>query len=598
MRVAHNMLFDSYIRQLNQSTTKLQNLSQQASTQKKVNRPADNPVGMSRILNYRDSISALQKFQDNISGANNKLGLTDKTLQQTQDMLTRSKELAVQAANETYSKENRESISKELHQIFDQVLAQANTMYEGQSIFAGHKVQDQAYTRGLAVSSNKTQETSLGHEMDLVTPYVQDIEGESNNSIRVEFSDSGTIGQDDIDYRYSTDGGDSYTDKTMSSGDTDLDLGEVTLRMHEGFKVDGDTELELYPTAIYQGDDQNKPGVEILNKFDTLVEPQQGSFDSEVQVRVTDVDGGDVEYEYSLDQGEKWSDKLYTNVSAGEATLHLPGGEVRLEELSGSSTDLEDLEFTLGGTHVQQLNTENLQTVAVGDFTDKVLVRVDEDVDLENDAEIKYSYSTDQGRSWEEGNTAENPTAQDEYAELVVPGGKLKLTHTTEKDIQAGDQFSIQPRQAGIDTEISQGVRLQQNLLGPEVFGGHYKNPEGLEPAFESEPQKNLFLGLGKLITALEQNDREGIQAGLQHVDGAIEQVSNMQASTGARLNRLESTEKVLSDLEMSEKERKGNIEDVDFAELMSQLTQQRTIYQAVLKSSSMIMRMSLVDYI
>jgi flagellar hook-associated protein 3 FlgL len=54
----------------------------------------------------------------------------------------------------------------------------------------------------------------------------------------------------------------------------------------------------------------------------------------------------------------------------------------------------------------------------------------------------------------------------------------------------------------------------------------------------------------------------------------------------------------VLTNLEMSEKERKGSLEDVDFAELMSQMSQQQTIYKAVLKSSSMIMRMSLVDYI
>ncbi|MGM0424215.1 MAG: flagellin, partial [Thermodesulfobacteriota bacterium] len=191
------------------------------------------------------------------------------------------------------------------------------------------------------------------------------------------------------------------------------------------------------------------------------------------------------------------------------------------------------------------------------------------------------------------------PTAKGEYAELVIPGGKLKLTHTgAESELEQGDQFIVQPRQASKDTEISQGVRLQQNLLGPEVFGGHYKNPESMEPAFESEPERNLFMGLGKLISALKRDDQEGIQKGLGYINGGIDQVSRQQAKVGARLNRLESTEDVLSDLELSEKERKGSIEDVDFAELMSQMSQQQNIYQAVLKSSSMIMRMSLVDYI
>ncbi|MFW6179875.1 MAG: flagellin, partial [Desulfohalobiaceae bacterium] len=719
-----------------------------------------------------------------------------------------------------------------------------------------------------------------------------------------------------------------YSTGTLREGDTDLELGDVTLEMHKGFEVqfpdseEGQegTQLDLYPTGIYQGDDQNKPGVEMHSNFDVRVRPQQGSFEQPVQVKVTSDstigDSNEIEYKYSLDQGATWSDTQYAeNKDSEAATLHLPGGEVRLEDASqDGSGSLNNLEFSLGGTQVQQTNTKH-QAVAVGDFKDKVLVRIDEEVNLDLDDEISYSYSTDQGRTWSEGHKAENTTTWQEYAELEVPGGKLKLTGAdsdfrvdtgasrspsylevsgfdpelsdlesgdelslslaggglddektfsgidwdtdngdindlvsslnasnfsgnfeassgnegelnietredtaeeiswegltytrdihedksgddeitlsggdlddidnfqagdniefrlndddysvtwaedddslndlaglmdaeigdeftakesggdlvikgsgdislsdfqrtsqiepgsteawdgketnsskialenirfdeidsgqdielvlsgggngeesyeltwdsgddagagylagllnddskfsgnftasesggeliietdektgekievqefrnldTEEDligwqqrIQEDDQFIIQPRQAGIDTEISQGVRLQQNLLGPEVFGGHYKNSEGLEPAFESEPQKNLFMGLGKLISSLEHDDEEGIRESLDHLDGAVQQVSNVQAVTGARLNRLESTEDVLTNLELSEKERKGSLEDVDFAELMSQMSQQQTIYQAVLKSSSMIMRMSLVDYI
>ncbi|MFO8030934.1 MAG: flagellar hook-associated protein FlgL, partial [Desulfohalobiaceae bacterium] len=440
MRVAHNMLFDSYISQLNQSTSRLQELSEQAASQKKVNRPSDNPVGTARILNYRDSISAIQQFQDNISQGKSRLGLADDTLQQTQDMLGRSKELAVQAANSSLNREDREAIAQELQQIFDQVLAQANTKYEGQSIFAGHKVQEQAYTRGLAVSSNKTEETSQGQEMDQVVPYVKDVEGESRDPIRVEFladadddeAESAVIGEDEISYKYSTDGGQSFSAQTLEKDETELELGDVTLKMHKGFEVDfPDTEqsqegtkLDLKPTAIYQGDTQNKPGAEVLNKTDILVEPKQGSFESEVQVKVTNDpeigDGNEIEYQYSLDQGATWSETLYADnpnsldPDTDPVSLHLPGGEVQLKDASEDGTgDLENLEFRLGGTQVQQMNTEELQTVAAGDFQDKVLVRVDNDpvVDLDDsDEEIQYSYSTDQGRSWSEGNTAENPT--------------------------------------------------------------------------------------------------------------------------------------------------------------------------------------------
>ncbi len=923
MRVAHNMLFDSYVSQLNQTTTRLQELSEQAATQKRVNRPGDDPVGTSRILNYRDSIGALEQFQENISQSKSWLSLTDQTLQETQDMLARSKELAVQASNKTMSRSDREGIAQEIQQIFDQLLAQANTRFEGQSIFAGNKVQEEAYVRGLAVSSNETRPGSRDMEMDRVTPYVRDIQGESRSSIKVEFrteedQESAEIGTDEIRYKYSTDGGQSYSDGTLEPGETDLQLGDVTLKMHKGFEVNFPEEdqegtvLNLHPTAIYQGGNENKPGAELLKNFNIQVQPMEGSFETPAQVRVTSEstigDGRDIEYEYSLDQGATWSDTLYAeNEDPEAAVLNLPGGQVQLRDASKAGDgDLQNLEFTLGGIQVQQTNTDH-QAVAVGDFQDKVQVRIDEDVNMDLDNEISYSYSTDQGRTWSSGHKATNPTTWQEYAELVVPGGKLKLTGTdsdlvvdtgagrspsylemtefepsldelqegdevsltlavgdteetlsskwdgdsenngveyffddlfsgsdyfkleegefdkdnnkfsvqtkenesqiisledfeltrelkedlplasddvsdfqpgdqirlnvnvdgdefqVEWDVQdgglddlarllnaefdgdleaevddgeliikdpeetnqeievtefsrtsrisaqteaedgsaktssklimsdikldeieegqeiqlnlsggglsgeesynltwgagdldlasglddefgsnfdayesggdliietsgytgerivveefrnkdtdtdligrqqkiaQGDQFNIQPRQAGRDTEISEGIRLQQNSLGPETFGGHYQNPQGLEPAFEGQPENNLFQGLGKLITALEQDDQEGIQEGIGYVNGAIEQVSKVQAQAGAKLNRLESTEEVLSNRHLSEQERKSNVEDVDFAELMSKLTQQQTIYQAVLKSSAMIMRMSLADYI
>jgi flagellar hook-associated protein 3 FlgL len=39
-------------------------------------------------------------------------------------------------------------------------------------------------------------------------------------------------------------------------------------------------------------------------------------------------------------------------------------------------------------------------------------------------------------------------------------------------------------------------------------------------------------------------------------------------------------------------------VEDVDLTRLLTQLSQQETAYQAVLKSSSMIMQMGLMNYI
>jgi flagellar hook-associated protein 3 FlgL len=280
--------------------------------------------------------------------------------------------------------------------------------------------------------------------------------------------------------------------------------------------------------------------------------------------------------------------------------LELPGGKVRLED-AGNVANLDTLQFSLHGTPVQQMkvNTDPIHAHAMGELSENVLVRIDNDINLGSSGTIDYSYSLDGGDTWVQGNTAPNTDAAGEYAELPVPGGMLKLAPTDdEAALDENDQFLIQPRTADIDTEVHQGMELAMNTPGVDVFGGHYQNDSGLEPAFEEDQQRNLFLGLGQLIAGLETNDQEKIQASLGSINGAIDQVSRMQADIGARENRLEVSEKVLTDLEQNEKERKSRVEDVDFAELMSRIKQQQTVYQAVMKTSSMIMRMSLMDYL
>ena len=69
-------------------------------------------------------------------------------------------------------------------------------------------------------------------------------------------------------------------------------------------------------------------------------------------------------------------------------------------------------------------------------------------------------------------------------------------------------------------------------------------------------------------------------------------------ASTGGRENRLEAAADMLNNMELTETQTLSNVEDVDVSELMTKLAQQQLAYNSVLKSSSMIMQMSLVNFL
>ncbi len=610
-RISQSMLYNNFIRYLDQTTSELQRLYNEGSSQKKINKPSDNPVGMARILSYRDSLKALDQYKNNINNAKGWLGLADTTLSQVEKQLTRLKELAVQASNGTLNESDRQDIVKEMRQIYDQLIALSNTKYEGKSIFGGHKTHTDAYVKGLAVASNKTADNGE----DDVIPYVRDIEGSSDETLVVKFSKKdtakATIGVDD-GIIYTVYKGDKVVaDGELNAGDTTLNLGGVTLKLAKGYEVvtdsslagEDNTELTIYPTAYYQGDNVNRPGVEVYDNFSFKIDPEDtGSFASNIRVKIlTDTtigSGTDVEYQYSIDGGKSWSKTLYAeNNDTTKLTLDLPGGKINITDLepSGSASSLSGLQFGLHGLQVKQLTTSTIHSFATGDITKNTVIRID-NIDTTNNI-ITYSYSQDGGETWNEGHEVSIATTQT-YVDFPVPGGLFKVATVDIPSLNEGDQFVIQPRHAYINSEISTGVSLPINNIGPNIFGGHYKNDSGLEVAFESDQSKNLFETVGKLISSLETNDVKGIQDSLDRLDASLTQVGEVHADIGARLNRLDTANSILSDLEVNQKERKSYIEDVDFADLLTKISQQQVVYEALLKSASMIMKMSLVNFV
>jgi flagellar hook-associated protein 3 FlgL len=577
-------MYANFISNLNAGSSKLMELNNQASSQKKINRPSDDPVGTIRVLEYRDSISALKQFKSNIDTGKGWLELADETLMQGNELLTRAKAVAEQAATGSLSAEQRDGLSYEVEQIFEQLISLSNTSYEGKSIFAGQRVDGNAFERTLNVTSNKD---------DIQDEDIVSITGEKGGTTLVQFENNGEVGTDEIDYRYSKDGGKTWTDKTLNADDTTLNLGGTEVELANGYTVEASADTEdssgtwlwVRPSARYLGDNENNAQV-TENPSNSNLNAQlsaDGEFDGEVTVRIHDV-SGPVQYDYSL-PGGGWSDMQETS----DDEFVVPGGRMNL--LSGTIAD--DDEFTITpSTHVDKMaeNADDMTVIAQGDFSSNTVVRIDSN----DGTDIEYSYSTDGGTSWSTGNTT--TTSESKY---VVPGGLMEITPDS-VDVTEGEQFAIRARKAGIDFQISPNESLQVNNIGKDVFGGIMGNAEGSidKTVFGRGSGDNVFETMGEFIGYLKTNNQSGIQESLEKLGSNIKHISNTLASVGSRENRLDVAEKSMTSLIGNEEERMSNIEDVDIAELMTKLSSQQVAYQAVLQSSSRIMKMSLMNYI
>ncbi|MFW5487021.1 MAG: flagellar hook-associated protein FlgL [Desulfovibrio sp.] len=514
-RITQNQLYTSSITNMNRTLADLVESNLQASSEKKINRPSDDPVGMARVLGYRTSLSQMDRYKENISTATGWLSLADETLGSVSTLISKAKGLAEQAANGTYGSSNRQQVAEEVRQIFNQLIALSNKEFENNSIFAGHKTDQDAFVERLWLMDNDGTLDGIDWT----------VTGASDHTMLVQFTDAGNpdggtslaLNDPQLQVRYSTDGGSTFKTGTIttSGGDATLDLGGVRITMPQTKAV---TTTDLNDT--------------------------------------NDSDGS-------------W---LWVRPTA---------------EYLGDDND---------GVEVHKMGT-SLTGTANGIFSQNVTVRIDTTSNL--DQKIEYSYSLDGGNSWVTGNVASN-SAVASNAVLLIPGGNLVVGSNAGNSLQAGSQFVVQPRTADINVEISFSEKITMNSVGKDIFGGVYKDPDDPNASLVmgNSPNKNLFDVMGRLIGYLETNNEDGVSQCVADLRQAHENVLNHDASVAGRENRLTVSKSIIAGLEFNETQRMSNIEDVDISELMTKLAQQQIAYQAVLKSSSMIMNMSLVNMV
>ena len=600
MRVSLRNQYSNFLYNLQKTQSRLMELNMQASSQKRINKPSDDPVGTGRVLNYRSSLASIDQYRSNIDTAKGWLNLADESMMQVSTLLTKLKGLAEQGATGTMTASDREATSYEVRQIFSQLVNLGNTRYEGKSIFGGQKFEGSAFEEALMVYDQD------GKSLGLVT-------GQASRSFVVQFVgvEGPPVNAANQTCRYSKDGGATWTTTTVSA-DGVLDLGGISLNLGTDYMVSLTPEtnvstekgswLTIAPTAVYKGDHQSQSAVLYSGGSPSITALPLGGFEKDVHVEVLDTGvtlGTNTPFaaRYSLD-GTTWTNVMVDN-STRTPVIQTPYGGV---QISGSG-NLDDFAFTVksGSTGVIKMGAA-VNAEGRGLFSSDVMVRIDNDspVDVGSSNPISYSYSTDGGVNWSTGHTASNTAAP---AELLVPGGKLVLTGrgtppaAGSLTLAKNAQFIIHPQTAAHNVEISAGQYLQLNNIGSEIFGGYYEN--GTQPVFsDSDVGKNIMVTVGKLVAALENNNQQGCAEALDGLKKGQQYFTTQLASVGARENRLDVADTVLSGLKLNETERMSNVEDADLATLLTDLANQQLSYEAVLKSSSMIMKMSLVNYL
>ena len=148
MKVSTSLFFDRSVNQMVSGQSQLAKTQTRLSSGKEVVNPSDAPDKATAIQRLKSVLKKQDSFSSNIEGAKNRLIAEETALKGVNDVLTRIKELSIQAANGTLGPRDKELVAIEVEGLTQDLLSLANTQDVNDNyVFSGSRVQVQPFQK-------------------------------------------------------------------------------------------------------------------------------------------------------------------------------------------------------------------------------------------------------------------------------------------------------------------------------------------------------------------------------------------------------------------------------------------------------------------
>lgn len=146
MRVSNKTVFDTARFNLANLTDDLNRASMVVSTQNRLLKLSDDPVGLTQVLNLRSSLSNIEQMGRSIALGKSWLASSESAQTSVQNLVSDTKALCVQMASATTGAAQRRSAAESVENNLKEIVALANTNVNGRYIFAGSETDSTAFT--------------------------------------------------------------------------------------------------------------------------------------------------------------------------------------------------------------------------------------------------------------------------------------------------------------------------------------------------------------------------------------------------------------------------------------------------------------------
>lgn len=162
MRITNKIMQRNNLANINTNKIYQDALSNQMSTQKKINRPSDDPVVAIRALRLRSNVTEItQYYSKNIPDAESWLSVTEDALKNLSQIMTNMISQCTKGSNGDLKTSDRQIILEQLKALGEEVYSTGDADYAGRYVFTGYRTDT-----ALSFDKQQTLEYSITEQLN------------------------------------------------------------------------------------------------------------------------------------------------------------------------------------------------------------------------------------------------------------------------------------------------------------------------------------------------------------------------------------------------------------------------------------------------
>lgn len=544
MRITNKIMQKNNLSNINTNKIYQDKLSTQMSTQKKINRPSDDPVVAIRALRLRSSVTEItQYYSKNIPDAESWLNVTEDALKNLSAITTNMITLCTKGANGPLKTEDRQIILEQLKKLGEEVYATGDADYAGRYVFTGYRTDTPlSFDEEQNVRYEITEQLT-NSVIDSVTKVNVGKLADLNSANFNEPGKNGEPGMKDI----------------IEDDISAVDVHRIRLAYDDCY-FEGNVKVSFQKA---QTDADGKPVTDADGKviYDTVTWSKDNN-----SIKVMHSYDNPDPYNYIADEAHK--DEVVFIPETGELLL----GENRYQELM----EIKDDDTTLAKESEIRITYEK-DHWQKGDLRPEHYFYCKSNPgDKEKEIVYNKSYLTaDAERQDIEYDVGYNQT--------------IRVNSTADQCFKHG-----------IGREVDDLVNAMQEVLDLEALQTSMnKMLEAMEDGTEDKKiLQNQVDALGKALTLAKNKEQKLFEEGITAFQGYLGDANLCITECGTRSSKLDLIKNRTQNQKTTFETLKSENEDIDITEVAIQLTSAELTYQAALMATGKVSQTTLMNYI